>query len=149
MTDRAVSTLVGYILMVGVAAVLLTGLTLAATGLVDTQDERTTHAELDVYGERLAADIMTADRLAHQGSETTVTVTSELPATVNGHQYTITFEGNGDATTIILRSDDFDRTTETGVVTSASIVTDDREVRGGTITISYDSGEDELVISND
>lgn len=150
-TDRAVSTAVGYILMVAVAAILLTGLSVAASDLVDRQDERTVRAELDVYGERLAADIATADRLVQQGSNpSTVNVTSELPATVSDHQYTISIGDGADTggnTTITLEADGFDRTVETGVANSTPI--ERTEVQGGTITISYDADADELVISNE
>lgn len=149
MTDRALSTVVGYTLMAGVAAILLTSLALAATGLVDSQDGRTVHAELDVYGERLASDISTADRLAQQGDGTTVNVTSNLPATVSGHRYDITFDGDGttNTTAITLEADGVDRTVETGVANTTEIEEDG--IRGGTVRIFYDPDDDELVIEND
>lgn len=151
MTDRAVSTVVGYVIMVGIAGILLATLTLTASGLVDTQDERTAHAEMDVYGERLAADISTADRLAQQDStKTTMNVTSDLPDTVNGHRYTITIGEEDDSdgtTTIVLQSDDFDRSVETGVANTTPI--EHGEIRGGAVTITYDDTDGELVIKND
>jgi hypothetical protein len=86
--DRGVSTVVGYVLNVGIATLLITGLLIAGTGLVEDQRERTVRTELDVIGNRLAADIETADRLLRTGNAT-VTVRSTQPETVAGSGYSI------------------------------------------------------------
>ena len=62
--DRAVSATLGYVLVIGITTILISGLFLAAGGFVENQHERAIRAELEVVGNRLAADIAAVDRLA-------------------------------------------------------------------------------------
>lgn len=86
--NRGVSTVVGYVLNLGIATLLVTGLLVTGATVVSDQRERTVRAELDVIGNRIAADLETADRLLRAGSGT-VTVRSDLPDTVAGSAYDI------------------------------------------------------------
>jgi len=63
-TDRrAVSSTVTYALTVAVTTVLVSGLVIAAGGVVSDQRERAVRDELGVVGERLAAELEAADEL--------------------------------------------------------------------------------------
>lgn len=93
MSDRAVSVTVNYALNLAVAAVVLAGVLTATAGVVVDHREGAGRSELRVVGQRLAADIETADRLANAGGETVV-VTSPLPDRVAGVSYTVEVEGS-------------------------------------------------------
>lgn len=91
--DRGVSTVVGYVLNLGIATVLVVGLLLAGGGLVEDQRERTVRAELDVVGNRMAADLEAADRLLLAGNSS-ITVRSSQPDRVVGLDYDVAVQAS-------------------------------------------------------
>ncbi|MDR5657021.1 hypothetical protein RH831_07475 [Halodesulfurarchaeum sp. HSR-GB] len=103
--DRGVSTAVGYVLNLGIATLLVTGLLVAGSGLVADQRERAAGAELDVIGNRIAADLETADRLVRNGNGS-VTVRTSLPNTVAGSSYRVAIESTGGNATVIVSTND-------------------------------------------
>ncbi|MFB6153388.1 MAG: hypothetical protein ABEJ27_03960 [Halodesulfurarchaeum sp.] len=100
--NRGVSTVVGYVVNLGVATMLIVGLLTAAGTLVGDQRERAARAELDVIGGRIAADIETADRLLRASDSGYVRVETSLPRTVAGRPYDITIKRSGNEVTIVL-----------------------------------------------
>ncbi|WP_306055569.1 DUF7266 family protein [Natronococcus wangiae] len=146
MTDRALSNVLSYSLLLAVTIVVVTGVSIAAGGLLESQQERAVQEELDVIGERMAADLQTADRLAQTESETKeLTVTSNSPQTVSEGRYMVAIEGN-DPTILTLEGPETGVTVETKVVTTTQI--EETQLSGGTLEISYDSSADKLVVSN-
>ena len=99
--DRAVSVTVSYTLTLMIATLLIGGLLMSTGGLLETQTERALYEELDVVGQTLAANLMSADRLVtvsqHDADEISgfdtdeidVQVESVLPDRVAGTSYTI------------------------------------------------------------
>ncbi|RQG89839.1 hypothetical protein EA462_07420 [Natrarchaeobius halalkaliphilus] len=147
MDDRALSTALSYALLLGVTVMLMGGLSVAAGGLLESQHERAVEAELDVIGERVTADLQTADRLTHTAGETeSLAVRSSSPQLVSGGHYTIDVVNGGEETTLVVESADVDVTTETTVPTTTPVA--ETTVIGGELEITYDSESDELVIAN-
>ncbi|WP_331232911.1 DUF7266 family protein [Natronorarus salvus] len=140
MTDRAVSVAVNYVLTLLIATVLLGGLVMAAGGVIESQSNNSVHDELGVIGERLAADIESADRLrAAGGEDTSVSVRSDLPNRVSGTSYTI--EVNGDEETITLGSQNPEVTVR---VSFAVENVESTRVRGGAVVIASKDGKLEV-----
>lgn len=142
--DRGASTVVGYVLNLGIATLLIAGLLVSGASLVDTQRERVTRAELDVIGNRIAADLETADRLLRTGNST-VTVRSSLPETISGNQYRIEVRATDGSVEIVL--DEFEsgivRTVPVGNVSSVettSLVGGDVEIEGSDHTLEVTDG---------
>ncbi|MDL5360451.1 hypothetical protein [Halalkalicoccus sp. NIPERK01] len=142
MTDRGVSVTVNYVLTLAITAILLSGLFVASGSLIQSQSERAIQDELDVLGERLAADLSTADRLAESadGEAAHVRVSTELPRRVAGTAYSIEITwtengGNGYAE-LTFRTSDPEIESSTRVVT-ATEVTAVSELRGGDLVITY------------
>lgn len=102
--DRGVSTVVGYVLNLGIATILIAGLLIAGSGLVADQRERTARTELDVLGNRIAADMETADRLLEADGR--VTIRSRLPDTVAGSNYRVTVDATDGNVTVRLATSD-------------------------------------------
>ncbi len=86
-SDRGMSAALGYILTLSITTILISGLFITAGSVVDTQRQQATTQELTVHGERLAADLMTVDRLARTGSA--VELERDLPVSVGGATYEI------------------------------------------------------------
>lgn len=103
--DRGVSTVVGYVLNIGIATILITGLLLSGASLVSDQRDRTVRTELDVLGNRLAADLETADRLLRLG-DGEVTVRTALPDRVAGTEYHIEIQTTAGTVEIRLETAD-------------------------------------------
>ncbi|APE95725.1 DUF7266 family protein [Halodesulfurarchaeum formicicum] len=103
--DRGVSTAVGYVLNLGIATLLVTGLLVAGSGLVADQRDRAAGAELDVIGNRIAADLETADRLVQNGNGS-VTVRTSLPNAVAGNSYRVAIDSTGGNATVSVSTND-------------------------------------------
>lgn len=103
MADRGVSTTLSYVLTIAISTVLVVGLLTAGSTFVDDQRNRVVESELRVIGQRLAADIATADRLVQASDDpSTVTVTSQLPQTVSGSPYVVRLIPDGGNASITL-----------------------------------------------
>lgn len=142
--DRAVSVTVGYVLNLAVASLLLTGLFVAGGSFVQSEREAAIEGELTVVGERVAADLMTVDRLANASenpSELTVERRAELPTRVSGVEYTVSLvpDGGADGAHLLrLESDRVDVVVEIPVRAAEPV--DETTVEGGDVTIEWDDG---------
>jgi len=138
--DRGVSTVVGYVLVLGITSLLITGLLVATGGAVNDRRDSTARDALDVIGQRLASNLMAADRLAETGAETTV-VDVSLPSRTAGSGYAVTVNGSGSE--LVLESDRADATVTVAFVTTTDVA--DTEVAGGDLRIVL-TGADELEV---
>lgn len=153
MTDRAVSTVVSYVLLLGITAILVSALVGGVAPVVLNQQQATAQSTMTVVGNDLAGDIETADRLAQRnGGEDAVEVRSKLPERIGGSEYNIEISPaeNGDTSDVILRTDDFESSAVVSVRTNPDLVSSDDEeeffIDGGHVIIQYDG--DDLVIKN-
>lgn len=90
--DRATATTLSYVLTLGITAVLISGLLVAAGGTVESQREATTREALEVVGQQLSSRLMAADRLVEAGA-TELTVRGSYPEAIAGSTYTVTVAG--------------------------------------------------------
>jgi hypothetical protein len=142
--DRAVSVTVGYVLTLAIASLLLSGLFIAGGAFVDTERERAAQGQLSVIGERLAADLMTVDRLAGT-AESPANLTVDRPVTLPprvsgaGYRIAITTSGaEGTEGTIRLESDRTDAIVEVPFRTRADTEIRNATVAGGDLRIRWD-----------
>jgi hypothetical protein len=138
--NRAVSTAVSYVLTLGITTLLVTGLLIAAGGVVDDRRETTTRNALEVTGQRLAANLMSADRLAETERVETVEVAVDLPTRIAGSGYRVTV--NGSSSTLVLQSEQIDATQRVQFVSSTPVET--ATVRGGGLRIVLSGGQLEV-----
>ncbi|WP_248897567.1 DUF7266 family protein [Haloplanus halobius] len=134
--ERAVSTAVSYVLTLGLTTILISGLLIAAGGTVDERQQVTTQASLEVAGQRLAANLMTADRLAETSGTTAVSVTVDLPAQVSGSTYGVAVDPG--ASRLVLESGSTGVSVVVGFTATTPV--DATSVRGGDLRIVLDSG---------
>lgn len=145
MTDRAVSVTVNFALSLVVATMLLSALMFATSTLIETQQDRTVRSELRVVGERLAASLMTADRLAESGA-TTITIRTEAPRRVGGTGYEIQVNTSADDSELVLEpTGDFSRVTVPFVNKTAVVP---RSIDGGDMQVVLTDDETLEVLSD-
>jgi hypothetical protein len=145
MDDRAVSPALNYTIILGITAILVVGLLTAGGNFVESQRNSVVDSELDVIGERLAADIATADRLVRAGDASpTVNLTAQLPDAVSGQPYTITLLTSNGTTSVELTSPSLDRRITAHVANTTAVAP--ASVTGGTVEIYYDPNPGRLVV---
>lgn len=141
---RAVSTAVGYVLTLAIAAVLLSGVAIGVGGVLESQTERAVHGDLSVVGQGVAADLESADRLARaaeagrtdpdvESSEASASVAVDVdaPRRVAGIPYTV--EVGPDEVTV--RTSRPDASVE--IRHAARVDVENASLRGGPLRITY------------
>lgn len=154
MTDRAVSTAVGYALVLGIVTLLTTGLVMGFAPLVTGQQADATHSTLEVLGNDLAGDVERVDSLATSaGSDGTVVLRSRLPERVGGSTYHVEIDEVNETDgayryEIRLRSTDPETIATVGFRTRIEVDDDATgTLDGGPLEIVYDG--DRLVVRED
>jgi len=130
-SDRAVSTAVGYVLTLGITTILISGLLIAAGGVVEDRRDATSRDSLDVVGQRIAANLMAADRLAETDGATAVEVVVDVPDRIAGSGYTVRV--NASTSTLVLDPDSIDTIRRVTFVTSTPVTA--TAVQGGSLRI--------------
>lgn len=153
MTDRAVSTVVSYVLVVGIVAILSTALVGGFAPFVTNQQQGAVHSTLETFGNDLAGDIDSVDRLAAGvGENGTVVYRTRLPNQVGGSAYEIEIAQLGGGTTyqITLRPFEVDTSVSVRVrtVTPVAERTGADALDGGNLRIVYDVDADTVVVQN-
>lgn len=148
MRDRALTTALNYVLLLGIVSILVSTLVFGVGALVTDQQERAVRSQLEVVGNRLANDLVTVDGVASQ-TDGSVRLRSDLPERVVGGRYTVTVD-DGDVDgryRLTLRSSDPD--VEVRVTFRSQTPVEAVTVRGGPVDIAYDPGTSEGVILRD
>lgn len=153
MSDRAVSTTLGFVLTLTITTILISGLMVAAGSFVSTEHERVTETELEVVGQRLAANVEAVDRVSSSSADTTVeTVSSrlELPNRVAGTTYRIGVEPGVSPSPyeneLVLRSVDPAVTVRITVQTTVPL--ESGSVDAGIVVVTYDDTDGKLEVTN-
>lgn len=144
---RAVSTTLGYVLTLGIAAILITGLIAAGGTYVQDEREQVIRDELTVIGQQLAADVERTDRLARAGDEessVTVRLNQSFSDRVTGTSYRISLDRSEQA--VVLSSVDPNITVSVGVETQIPVA--DSTAGGGPIQLVYRQSANELEVQN-
>ena len=144
--QRAVASTLSYILTLSITTILLVSVLAGAGSVVDGQQDRALESGLVVQGERLAADLMTVDRLSRTGTVERVEVRTDLPMRVAGEGYRIEITEDGEGNDIIELNGGtievaVDFTVERGIVAE--------RLTGGAITIEFDAGTGTIEVGND
>lgn len=153
-TDRGVSAIVSYALVLGIVALLTTALFVGFAPFVTNQQHDSVHATLEVLGNDIAGDVDSVDRLAsHAGNDATIDLQTNLPDRAGGATYTIEFKNETDPDrslrydyAIELRSTDPDTMARVSVRTQRPIQVEPRVLDGGTIATAFAADENELEV---
>ncbi|MGM0398187.1 MAG: DUF7266 family protein [Halobacteriota archaeon] len=144
--DRGLSTVLGYSLNLVVATLLVTGVLVAAGSLVDSQRDQAARAEANVVGERLVANLETADRLTRATEDGQIAVDTTLPTRIAGSTYEVAIVTDGDEAEAVVTLDDTDERITVPIKNETAIV--ESRHPGGPVTINAtDTGP--LEVSDD
>jgi len=134
--DRAAATTLSYVLTLGITALLISGLLIAAGGTVEQQREETTREALEVVGQQLTARLMAADRLV-AANATDVVVRGSFPRRVAGSTYSVAVRSGSPPTppTVVLNATTTDVSVTVTTATTTSVA--DASLSGGDVVIVY------------
>lgn len=148
MDDRGVSRVLSYSLVLTISTVLVAGLLIAGGTFVSDQRSQVVDSELEVVGQRLAADIATADRLVRMGrGETTVRIDSRIPDSVAGSNYRVEVVASGGNASLLIHATSLDRSVTVPVSNTTAVAPG--TATGKDIVIAYDGANDQLEVTND
>lgn len=141
MDDRAVSTILSYVFIIGIIAILMTSLIAGFGPLVTSQQSSATHSGLEVVALDLSGSIESADRLAER-TNSTVEVEVRLPSDVGGHQYVASIDELGDNHyELELRTNDDEHRVIVNFIIRNEIDEGVDTLDGGTMTIVVEDGK--------
>lgn len=86
---RAVSITTGYIINVGIATLVLSTLLLGMQGTFDNIERTTANTQSEAVAEKIAAEMVQADRLARVDAQSSGMITFELRDSVGGSDYSV------------------------------------------------------------
>lgn len=139
MNNRGVSAVLGYVLTLAIVTLLISGLFFAAGNFVENEHDRAVRSELEVVGNRVAADIAAVDRLAlAAGPNGEAELLTDLPPLVAGKSYNIAISpvpGTNTVYFINLTAHDLDVEVEVRVKSNTPVV--ERTVSGGNIRVVF------------
>lgn len=141
MTERGVSVTVNYVLGLAIATVVLSGIMIVSGDIVDDQQDATIRTELEVIGERMAANLMTADRLVQAGG-TTVNVSAEAPRSVAGAPYTVNVNATASDAKLTLETENPPVSVEVPFINTTAV--GNTTVGGGNLHITLNGGQLEV-----
>lgn len=153
-TDRAVSITVNYVIVLGITAVLVSGLLVGAGGYVQDQRTNVVREELTVVAEQLAAGISDADRLARADAQSrSVRVGVTLPARVAGESYRITVTNRSTPGAEPMRHELRLQSSGTDVSVTLTVSTlvglEEGSVDGGWVVVELDAGSTLVLTDGD
>ncbi|RCU46276.1 hypothetical protein DU504_02530 [Haloplanus salinus] len=145
---RATSTALGYVLSLGIAGILVSGLIVAGGGLVEDQRDQSARIELQVIGQTVADDLASAGRLADCDS-CTVRLRIDVPSRVAGDAYRIRIVEVDPPTVhrLVLTTGRSDAAANVTVRTRRPVA--ETTVTGGTLIVEYDPASGALEVRND
>ncbi|MFC6614736.1 hypothetical protein ACFQAS_07165 [Halopenitus salinus] len=144
-TDRGVSTTVGYVLGLAIAAILISGLFIAGGSVLEDQRRTAVETGLEASGERIATGFSDADRLVESanGSAATVDVAVDAPNRIASAGYAIRVTGGSDGprytNEIELEGSDGSVTHTVRFRTHTPV--SNRSIDGGSVVIRHVDGE--------
>jgi len=94
--DRAVSIAVTHVLTIGITTILIAGLLVGASGLLESEKQGATRDELRTIGNRMASEMSSAYYSAGEGSNDEVVVRVSHPEYVAGNNYKVEIANHGD-----------------------------------------------------
>lgn len=140
--ERATSTTVNYVLLLGIVTVLVAVLLVSTANVVEGERERAVEAGLTVVGNDLAAELESTSTLAVSvNAPGSVTRTIPLPSAVAGATYTVDVQHvSGDNYRLTLSTASPAETVAVPFVSKVEIT--ERTLSGGDVRVEYMAGAD-------
>lgn len=135
--ERGVSSVQSYAILLAVSSIILIGISSGAASIVDTNQDRAAQSELNVIGNKVAAEVMQVDSLRSiSGGAPSSHSWVSLPGSVAGGQYIIEIQEDPDR--VIVRSVTTDKTATVPMEVENDL--EETTIDGGDIIISVSGG---------
>lgn len=151
--DRGQSISINYTLSLIIVTVMMAGLFISMSTYLDDERERVTRSELSVLGNRITADIATADRLARTSDGGRVEVRTSIPPAVAGVDYVVDISStqyrstNYWNVTVTLKSSTVSVEKTVKVRTAHEVA--DSSLNGGPYIVRYRGNADEIEVEDE
>ena len=145
---RATSTALGYVLSLGISAILVSGLIIAGGGLMESQRDQTARVELQVVGQTVADDLASAARLADCDS-CELQLRIDVPPRVAGESYLIEVIEISPPDTYRLTLTTGRSNVAVNVTARTNVPVVETTVTGGTMIVEYDPAAGHLEVHDD
>lgn len=137
--DRAVSTAVSHALSLGITAIMLTGLMLGASQMIDGQREYVVERGLEDVSSAVVSDMMRMDEFNTTG--TSVSFSSDYPDRIGGRPYDVDVHASSTGTTVYLNSSASVEHASVPVRFGNETDVCESSVDGGQLAVAYDPDE--------
>ena len=146
--DTALSVMIGYIINLGIAAVVVSLTLILLQGVfVDAQD-RAVESEMKAIGEDFASELERVDIMSSR-TDSDVSTTVSLPESDNPYTVTVLYDGLDDVGRVHV---DSRRTSVNVAFVNTTTIADAREginvPRGSEVEIKYDAIDEEIDIND-
>ena len=136
----------GYVLTLGITAILVSGLLIAGGSFVEEQRDRAIETELTVVGEQLATHLNAADRLNQSADgDRTISIKQPFPSSTAGSSYSITLVEQKQP---VLRLETAQSDIAVEVEVTNTTAMGQSNAPGGTVVVEYDNAIDKVVIKD-
>jgi hypothetical protein len=154
--DRAVSVAVTHVLTIGITTILIAGLLVGATGLLDGEKNRAGDRELRSIGETIATEMVTVSETAQERNADKATLRTNHPEAVVGDSYSIRLQDgstncasrSGYDACLVLTAPSADVELDVPINFPGDVTVEPTGVSGGDIVIEYerDGSDEEITI---
>lgn len=145
-SDSAVSVLIGYIINIGIAAIVVSLTLFLLQGVFADAQDSAVESEMEVIGQSFASEMERIDVMSTR-TNGDVSTTVSLPESDNPYSVTVLYDGSDQGSRINVESGsasvDVAFFNETAIDGAAEGIT---VPRGDEVEIRYDSGQKEIVI---
>jgi len=148
--ERSLSVTLNYVLVLGITAILISGLVLAGGIFVENQRNSAIRGELTVIGTHMASNVEQVDRYVAAGRDpSSAHVNQTFQRQVTGQNYVVQLDPNDGEPLppqLVLSASGTDVTVRVNVTVQVEVA--ETSAEGGTISVSYEQSRDEVVIRN-
>ena len=147
-SDSAVSVLVGYIINIGIAAIVVSVTLLLLQGVFTDAQDSAVESEMEVIGQSFASELERVDTISNRtDANANVSTTVSLPESDNSYSLTVLYNNSNEAAWINV--DSGSASVDIGFVNETAIRGADEDIsfsRGSEPEIRYNSSAEEIVI---
>lgn len=146
--DRGVTMPINYLLVIGVMALLSTGLLMTTSSYVENQQDQTIRSELEVIGNTLAGELAKIDRLAQRtGTTGEIEMEVKIPSQVAGSHYQIQIVAGGSDMYFIELSSANPEISVTISLKSRTTISEG-SIDGDDLIVTFDTATGKLEVTN-
>jgi|AntDeeMinimDraft_4_1070355.scaffolds.fasta_scaffold00150_34 hypothetical protein len=145
--DRAVSTAVSHAITIGITSIMLTGLMIGASQMVDDQRQYVVERGLEDVSSAVVSDLMRIDQF--NTTNAPMSFTADHPERIGGSHYSIDVHPEPSETTVYVNTSASVRHDSVPARFANESDVCESTVDGGQVQVAYDAAADCIVLRGD